>query len=206
MASVNAFKMYESMYKEEKKEQHKHRRNRLRGGMPKKWSHLELMVELVYNLIFPGRTVAHLQTMNELYDRLISSMRFLSSFESVNEAQADEDVDLSCSTGREEYLRKKAPTVMTQKAMLTNKKWPRWFDGMRHASLPVSDRHCQHCHLQYHYEFNDSQREAFSKMKKNQTHVWRCLVCNVNLCPVCENEFHGVQMCETAKLLGKVIF
>ena len=26
--------------------------------------------------------------------------------------------------------------------------------------------------------------------------------CNVNLCFICENEFHGVQMSETAKLLG----
>jgi hypothetical protein len=52
VASVNAFKMYKLMYKEEKKEQHKHQRNQLRGGMPKKWSHLEFMVKLVYDLIF----------------------------------------------------------------------------------------------------------------------------------------------------------
>ncbi len=89
--------------------------------MPKKWSHLDFMVKLLYDLIFPGRTVNHLQTMSESDDRLISSTRSLSSLESVNEAQVDGDVDLSCSTGREEYLRKKAPTVMTQKAMLTNK-------------------------------------------------------------------------------------
>jgi hypothetical protein len=77
--------------------------------------------------------------MSELDDRSISSTRSLSSFESVNEAKIDEGVDLSFSTGREDYLKKKAPTVMTQKAMLMNKKWPRWFDGMHHASLPVSD-------------------------------------------------------------------
>jgi hypothetical protein len=51
--------------------------------------------------------------------------------------------------------------------------------------------------------FYDSQREAFSRMEKKQMHVWPCSVCNVNLCSVCEIEFHGVQMCETAKLLGK---
>jgi hypothetical protein len=107
--------------------------------MPKKWLHLEFMVKLLYNFIFPCQTVAHLQTLSELDDMLISSARSLSSFESVNKAQVDEDVDLSCSTGWEEYLRKKALTVMMQKAMLTNKKWVGRFDGMHHASLSVSD-------------------------------------------------------------------
>jgi hypothetical protein len=202
VASVNAFKMYDSMYEEEK-EKRGERRSTSGVGMPKKWTHLEFMVELVYDLIFPGRTCAHLRTIGELDDRSISSTRTLSSFKSVDEAQLDEDVDLNCNTGREEYLAMKAPTVMTKKAMKTNDKWPRRFDGMRHASLPVTDRHCQYCHYQYKYEYDDAQKGEFGKMKKNREHVRRCLVCNVNLCYICENEFHGVQMCETAKLLGK---
>jgi hypothetical protein len=56
---------------------------------------------------------------------------------------------------------------------------------------------------EYKYEFDDAQRREYGKMEKNREHVRRCLVCNVNLCFICENEFHGVQMCETAKLLGK---
>ena len=202
VASVNAFKMYDSMYEEEK-EKRGERRSTSGVGMPKKWTHLEFMVELVYDLIFPGRTCAHLRTIGELDDRSISSTRTLSSFESVDEAQLDEEVDLNCNTGREEYLAMKAPTVMTKKAMKTNDKWPRRFDGMRHASLPVTLRHCQYCHYQYKYEFDDEQRKVLPKMHKNREHVRRCLVCNVNLCYICENEFHGVQMCETAKLLGK---
>ncbi len=176
------------------------------GGMPKKWSHLEFMVELVYNLIFPSRTVTHLQTMSELDDGSHFSTKSLSSFELVNEVQVGKDVDLGSSTGWEESLRKKAQTVMTQQAMITNKRWPCQFDGMHHASLLVSDQHCQYCHFQYHYEFNNSQSETFSKMEKNRMHIWQCLVCNVNLCPACEIEFHGIQMCETAELLGNLIF
>jgi hypothetical protein len=80
------------------------------------------MVELVYNLIFPGWTGTHLQTMSELDDRLISSTRSLSLFELVDEAQVDMNVDLSCNTGQEKHLRKKALTVMMQNVMLTNKK------------------------------------------------------------------------------------
>ena len=97
----------------------------------------------------------------------------------------------------------KVPTVMTKKAMRMNDKWPRRFDGMRHASLPVADRHCQYCHYQFMYELNDEQKKVLWNMNKNRKHVRQCLVCNVNLFYICENEFHGVQMCETAKLLGK---
>jgi hypothetical protein len=68
----------------------------------------------------------------------------LSSFESVNEAQLDEDVDLVCQSGRLKYLAAKPVTMMTKKAMITNNKWSRRFDGMRHASLPVTDKHCQY--------------------------------------------------------------
>ncbi len=31
-------------------------------------------------------------------------------------------------------------------------------------------------------------------------------MCNVNLCPICKIEFHGVRMCESAKLFGKQEF
>ena len=57
VAAVNAFKMYESMYEEEK-EKRGEQRSTPGVGMPKKWTHLEFMVELVYDFIFPrpGRT------------------------------------------------------------------------------------------------------------------------------------------------------
>ena len=80
------------MYKEEK-EKHRERRSTSGVGMPKKWTHLEFMVELVYDLIFPGRTCAHLWTISELDDRSISSTKTLSSFESVDEAQLEEEFD-----------------------------------------------------------------------------------------------------------------
>ena len=42
--------------------------------------------------------------------------------------------------------------------------------------------------------------------KRNRANVHQCLACNVNLCPICEIKFHGVRMCELAKLLGKLEF
>ena len=48
-----------------------------------------------------------------------------------------------------------------------------------------------------------AQKDAFELMKWNRANVRRCLVCNVNLCHICEIEFHEVKMSETTKLLGK---
>ena len=42
VAGVNAFKMYDSMYEEEKRKRaNAQRRSGAKGGMPKKWTHLE---------------------------------------------------------------------------------------------------------------------------------------------------------------------
>ncbi len=116
---VNAIKMYDSMYEEEK-EKCGEQQSTSGVGMPKKWTHLEFMVELVYNLIFPGLTCAHLRTIGELDDR------------SVDKAQLDEDVDLVCELRRLNYFAEKPATMMTKKATMTNNKWPCRFDGMQH--------------------------------------------------------------------------
>ena len=48
----------------EKAEQAKARRQSgAKGGMPKKWTHLEFMTELVYDLIYPTQTATHLSTI-----------------------------------------------------------------------------------------------------------------------------------------------
>jgi hypothetical protein len=161
------------------------------------------MMELVYDLIFPGQTAVHVSTIGDLDDRSIDSTRSFSSFTLVDEAKLEEDVDLDCDTGRENYLNNKHPTPMTRKAMETNKPWPKRYDGLQHTSLPVTDKHCQYCYFQYTHDFNDKQREAHPRMEINRAHVRQCLVCNVNLCSICEIEFHGVCICETAQLLGK---
>ena len=98
VAAVNAFKMYDSMYNEEK-EKCGERRSTSGVGMAKKWNHLEFMAELVYDLIFSGRTCTHLRTIRELDDRSTSLKRTLSLFKSVDEAQLDEEVDLNCNSG-----------------------------------------------------------------------------------------------------------
>ncbi len=81
---------------------------------------------------------------------------------------------------------------MTKNAMETNKPWQKQFDGLQHATLPVTDRHCKYCYYQYTYEIDDEHRAENPKMERNRAYVRQCLVCNVNLCSICEIEFHGV--------------
>jgi hypothetical protein len=40
-------------------------------------------------------------------------------------------------------------------------------------------------------------------MEQNRQFILSCLVCNVNLCPNCINEWHGVDMRDTNKLFGQ---
>jgi hypothetical protein len=152
--------------------------------MPRMWTHLKFMMVLVYDLIFPGQTLVHLSRIGELDNRSIDSTRSLSLFTSVDDAQLEEDVDLDCDSGREKYLASTQPHHMTRKAMELNKHWPKWFNGLRHASLPVSGKICQYCKFQYIHDFDDRQREANPKMERNQANVKRCLVCNINLCQI----------------------
>ncbi len=169
---MNAFKMYESMYDEEKaKRANSQRQSGARGGMPKKWTHLKFMTELVYDLIFPGQTITHLSSLEGLDDQSIDSTKTLSSFNSVDETKLEEDVDLDCDTGCEHYLSTTSPTPMTRNAIHTNKPWPKRHDGLRHASLPVTGKHCQHCLFQYTHNFDGNQREANPKMERNWANV-----------------------------------
>ena len=112
--------------------------------MPKKWTHLEFQVELIYDLLYPGQTDVHLESISELDDRSIGSTRTLTSFESVPNKELDERINLDSDNGRANYLSDHNPTIMTKNTMKTNKPWRRRFDGLRHASLPVNRKHCQY--------------------------------------------------------------
>ncbi len=82
--------------------------------------------------------------------------------------------DVVCESYRLKYLAAKPTMIMTKKAMMTNNKWTCRFDGMRHASLPLTDKHCQYCLYQYTHELDDEQRKVCGKMLKNREHVRQC--------------------------------
>ena len=55
MAQVNAYKIYQYMWDEEKAKG--------RRDLPEKWSHAEFIEQLVYDLIFPEQTVVHREAL-----------------------------------------------------------------------------------------------------------------------------------------------
>jgi hypothetical protein len=50
---------------------------------------------------------------------------------------------------------------------------------------------------------NAKEQETWNHMEQNRQFILRCLVCNVNSCPNCINEWHGVDMRDTNKLFGR---
>ena len=164
--------------------------------------------ELVYDLIYPNQTRLRVEQLDAMDDEsfasTITTTKSLSSMNSVG-GEVEEHWDFTCESSICLYLNEVRAQLITEKAIKANH-FPRRHDGLRHASVPndIVHSYCQYCSYQIKSDFNTKQQEAYPYMKKNRRHTRRCLVCNVNLCPVCENEWHGIMMDDTAKLLGKL--
>ena len=164
------------------------------------------MTELVYDLIYPTQSTIHVQALKAMSDQTFSdvrSVRSLSSFGSLSDRD-EHGWDLTCPSGIENYLSSVKVTSIT-KNRLEGGHFLRRLDGLRHASWPVSGVTCQYCHYQYSHVLKDDQKQkgVLDWTRQNRKTIRRCLVCNVNLCPFCENEFHGIMMSDTARILGK---
>ncbi len=140
---------------------------------------------------------------------------FLSSFQisrsfsafggaSVTNYSIGNDCDFTCDRGIADYLKIVRATTLT-KSRMEKKFFARRLDGLRHGSVHVigNELRCQYCYYQWK-QLGEQEKKSAYFMKNNRKQLHRCLVCNVNLCPICENEFHGVQMSETGRLFGKV--
>ena len=71
------------------------------------------------------------------------------------------------------------------------------FDGHFHAivkALPTSQ--CQYCYFVWDHEYDKKQKKSWSFMEKNWKDIIRCVVSK------CVNEWHGVDMQDTTKVLG----
>ena len=91
--------MYGEMHAEEEKKGTE--------GLPPKFSHLEFLVELVHDFIYPEQTKFHVEQLREMYDSPFTAMvrttRSLYSFRNANNTQCD-DWDFSCESGITDYL------------------------------------------------------------------------------------------------------
>ena len=100
--------------------------------------------------------------------------------------------DLTSSIGREEYLQA-VLTVRITRRSLEGGQFRHPLDGTRHNWIPAKkEDHCQWCYYHLMNVVSDKDRGHFTKsLRQNRSRVQQCLVCHVNLCPQCENSFHG---------------
>ena len=192
VARANAYKIYEVMYDEEKKNGPE--------GVPPRWTHCRFIEELVSDLMFPEETAKHLTLLKEMDDSTFaSSVRSTRKFSVYGTNAPKVPCDLTNKTGRNEYLTAVKPSRIT-KVRLENGFFTYRFDGQRHCTVPArTNDMCQLCFYTWTHELdNDQRKETDGKKKKykerNRDRVSRCLVCNVNLCEDCDNKFHGVEL------------
>ena len=196
VTGVNTYKIYVAMWDVEKEKG--------RADLPAKWLHVEFIKQLVYDFIFPAQTSAHRELLQE-FDDDKSSNRSLSSFGGsyLQEDDSTREWDLSDSTGIKHFLEEKAATKITKKS-LEGTLHSRRLDGRFHCFVKaLYSMRCQYCYYVYSNEYNEMQQEVYEFKRQNKQNTVRCLTCNVNLCPNCWNEWHGVDMRDTNRLLGR---
>ena len=190
VAKVNAYKLYVEMHDAEKRAK--------RERLPPKWSHREFIQELVIDMMKISTITSNKRSSSEMEDDNSLSVSMHTSVHSSsgngaandNDDDDDED-DFFCDSGIVDVLKKYKPHSITEKRMKTNFFLHR-LDAKQHPSLPTESR-CQYCHYQFTHEYGDDLRRSNALQKQNRKHVRRCVVCNVNLCPDCDLEFHGVR-------------
>ncbi len=190
VAGVNAYKIYEVMYEEERKKG--------TPGLPPKWTHACFLEELVYDFIFPKRSVNNTDDSTNT-----TSIRSFSSFVQ-GSGDADESIvsyDLNTSWGRKTYLDEN-PTVRITRRAIEDGHFRYRLDGLRHNMIPCNkDSHCQWCYYKLMNDYDKKERKNMTDaLRQNRQSVRRCLVCHVNLCPQCDNDFHGAQLSAHTKV------
>ena len=180
VAATNAFVMYLKLYEVEAK---KHL------TMPKKWTHLEFLVELIYD--FMGWTD---MTDNLVYDDESTQVntRSRSRETSVSLASTGAKYNFGTDKGRLNYCTSVKTHSITLQRMNSN-----WFhereNGRFHPSIPNSYEaaYCQYCRFKYLHKLPERSKERHKWMVNHRNKIQRCLVCNVNLCWDCFNKWHG---------------
>jgi hypothetical protein len=194
VAQVNAFRIYCEMYDDAKRQK--------RYVLPKKWSHREFVYELVLDLMSCTKTTRtrkrtrsddeHSQSFQAPSSTRSGSSFGISASNNNDDDDDDDDVDdFECDTGIARALQKYKPFSITHQRM-KDCFFSRRFDGKQHPSLAATNTTCQYCRFLYWHDFSEAQQQANQLRDQNRKHVRRCLVCNVNLCPSCELEFHGI--------------
>ncbi len=127
VAKVNAYKIYVAMWDEENKKG--------RADLLGKWSHVEFVEELVYDLIFPEQPMR-------------GSRRSLSSFSSSNNLQEEDNLewDFSNQHGIDTFLKNKKESKITT-GNLQDSLFSCCLDGRFQVTMKgLTKSSCQYCY------------------------------------------------------------
>jgi hypothetical protein len=193
VAGVNAYKIYEVLYDKEDATK--------TPGLPPWWTHARFLEELVYDFIFPGQSKYNVVIDPESTGNSNLSARTeassICSFAVLGQGHDHDDgvFDLRSSIGRKQYLQV-VSTVRISKGALEGGYFRHLLNGMRHNWIPAKEAdHCQWCYYQLMNKVPEEDSRHFtSSLRQNRRRIQRCLVCLVNLCPQCENSFHGADL------------
>ena len=155
VAATNGWKIYDTMYEEEKK-----KGNRL----PKKWTHREFLRQLVHDFLWPSQTKVHLELLESMDDESVASefsSKSLCSWHPMTEEDIEE-WDFDTEQGQQTYLKEVKPSRITKERM-DKGFFERRLDGLRHGRIPgVPGAYCQDCYHQWSTEFDDREKVAFN--------------------------------------------
>ena len=158
----------------------------------------------MYDLIFPQQTLANRESLKAATDDDSESSvaPSLSSFGLGTLDRDNEMINFKCQTEINEFLDNNPGTKITKKGMEGNR-FERRLDGRYHSTVRAkANARCQYCYYIWKHTYTAKEQDTYGYREQNRAHTVRCLVCNVNLCPICMNEWHGVEMSDTNKLLG----
>ena len=141
VARVNAYKIYEAMWDEE--------RAKGRMDLPAKWTAGEFIEQLAYDMMFPAQTLVHRQLLRreeELDDSSIKG-RSLSSFGSLELQPEDErEWDFSCKKGMNDFLKEDPGQKITDGSMKGTAK-SHCLNGNFHGMIKaLPHMRCQYCY------------------------------------------------------------
>jgi hypothetical protein len=131
----------------------------------------------------------HLKTILETENASLASSVRMSRSVSVSGAQKKQtragSYDLTSVKGLEKYLDDVKPTRVNENL---GTYFPHRLDGLMHARVPSKVvEYCQYCYYK-------RKKRGEKKNLINRKRISRCLVCNINLCEACENEFHYINL------------
>ncbi len=190
VATTNGWLIYESRYDKELKRIQK---RKMKNDLPKKLTHLEFIIELINELMFPEEYEKEKERLREAMKKGDASTVSSKSTRS-GKSFSSSSVDLSSVESVNKFLKESRPDSITDKK-LDSDHFSSRFDGFMHTCLPIfKDGHrCQYCYYKWR-KMNQVEQEQKEnkKMERNGTMLRRCVKCNVNLCWTCELEWHGV--------------